>query len=261
MRLGLLQDREVIDRQIAREAAEAQARKHKLEAPTVRTEAEQKAYEQETAEEKKKIREKIKPRIRPLSEAKAIDAGANFVSEGFLFLIGASVITFEYWRSKRSAKSRQEDVSERIGELEETERASKRALVDLEKEILRLRARVGEAKPATGRILPKELWGELEEDEPEERERPKGWLSWLSGLGIKRNSQGLRSQRTKAATSPLDPPNDPSTERAGSASEEASTNAQQPRALEPGSKDLPPAKRAEGSVPSPEKPADRPTKV
>ena len=42
LRLGLLQDPEVIEKQIAREAAEAQARKHKLEAPTVRTEAEQK---------------------------------------------------------------------------------------------------------------------------------------------------------------------------------------------------------------------------
>ena len=56
LRLGLLQDTEAIDKQIAREAEEAQARKHRLEAPTVRTEAEQKAYEKETAEEKKKAK-------------------------------------------------------------------------------------------------------------------------------------------------------------------------------------------------------------
>ena len=264
MRLGLLQDREVIDRTIAREAAEAQARKHRLEAPTVRTEAEQKAWEQETAEEKKKIKEKTKPKIRPLSEAKAIDAGANFVSESFLFLIAGSLAIFEYWRNKEKAKTRQEDVAERIGELEDTERSSKRALVDLEKEILRLRAKVGEPKPATGRILPKELWGELEEDELEEKEKSKGWLSWLPGFGAKQSPQHLRNQRTKASTFlQAESPNDPSTDRACSAaSEEASTNAQQPRTPEPDAKTLTFVKPEEGSkVSSSEKPADRPTKV
>ena len=118
LRLGLLQDPVAIEKQIAREAAEAQARRHKLEAPTVRTEAEQKAYEQETEEEKKRIKEKSKPRIRPLSEAKAIDAGANFVSEGFLFLVGLGLLVNEFWRKERKETTRREDVAERISELE-----------------------------------------------------------------------------------------------------------------------------------------------
>lgn len=212
LRLGLLQDPVAIEKQIAREAAEAQARKHKLEAPTVRTEAEQKAYEQETEDEKKRIKEKSKPRIRPLSEAKAIDAGANFVSEGFLFLVGVGLVVNELWRKERKETTRREDVAERISELEETERTSRRALVDLEKEILRLRAKAGEPKPAKGRILPKELWDEQQE-EGDEPQRPKGWLSWIPWLGSKQVPE--ESQR-QGAQSTTPPPSETSTDIEGS---------------------------------------------
>ena len=201
LRLGLLQDTEAIEKQIAREAAEAQARKHKLEAPTVRTEAEQKAYEQETTEEKKRIKEKTKPRIRPLSEAKAIDTGANFVSESFLFAVGFGLIIFESWRRERKETTRREDVADRIGELEETEKSSRRALVELEKEILRLRAKAGEGKRAKSRILPKELW-EAEQQEEEEAETPRGWLSWLPRFGSKQAPEALRSQPAETAAAP-----------------------------------------------------------
>ena len=125
LRLGLLQDHAAIDRQIAREAAEAQAKKQKAEAPTVKTEAQTKADEAATIMEKEKgssaDKAKVippKPRIRPLSEAKAIDSGANFISEAFLFSVGLSLIIFESWRSRRKESSRREDVAGRIGELE-----------------------------------------------------------------------------------------------------------------------------------------------
>lgn len=182
LRLGLLQDPAVIEKQIAREAAEAQARKHKLEAPTVRTEAEMKAFEAETADEKKKAREKTKPRIRPLSEAKAIDTGANFVSESFLFLVSLGLIGFEWSRREKKENTRREDVAERIGELEETEKSSRRALVELEKEILRLRTAAGE-KPEQKRILPKELWELEEKEEREQEQKNRSWLSWLARFG------------------------------------------------------------------------------
>ncbi len=178
LRLGLLQDPAMIEKQIAREAAEAQARKHKLEAPTVRTEAEMRAYEAETAEVKKKAREKTKPRIRPLSEAKAIDTGANFVSETFLFLVSVGLIGFEWARRERKENSRRVDVADRIEELEETERTSRRAMVDLEREILRLRALAGQ-KPTKTRILPKELWDLEQREESEEQEKSRGWQSWI----------------------------------------------------------------------------------
>ena len=183
LRLGLLQDPAVIEKQIAREAAEAQARKHKLDAPTVRTEAEMKAFEAETAEEKKRAREKTKPRIRPLSEAKAIDTGANFVSESFLFLVSLALIGFEWSRREKKESSRREDVAERIGELEETEKSSRRALVELEREILRLRTVAGE-KPGQKRILPKELWELEEKEEREEQEKSQRWLSWFPRFGF-----------------------------------------------------------------------------
>jgi len=199
LRLGLLQDPAMIEKQIAREAAEAQARKHKLEAPTVRTEAEMKAYEAETAEVKKRAREKTKPRIRPLSEAKAIDTGANFVSETFLFLVSVGLIGFEWARRERKENSRREDVTDRIEELEETERSSRRAMVDLEKEILRLRALAGE-KPTKTRILPKELWELEQKEESEEREKSRGWLFWIPRFGFK------DPQQTPAPTSAPKPP-------------------------------------------------------
>ena len=76
-RLGLLQDSAALEKQAAREAAEAQAKKHKSEAPTVKTEAQTKTDEaaeswaRENFERLKELRKK--PKIRPLSEAKAID--------------------------------------------------------------------------------------------------------------------------------------------------------------------------------------------
>jgi hypothetical protein len=88
-RLGLLQDTAAIEKQIAKEAAEA--KKHKSDPPTVKTEAQTKADEAKEAKGKEKEPvEKAstrKPKIRPLSEAKAIDLGANFVSESFLFVV------------------------------------------------------------------------------------------------------------------------------------------------------------------------------
>lgn len=78
-RLGLLQDSAALEKQAAREAAEAQARKHKSEAPTVKTEAQTKADEAAEARSKDSIgktkEQKKLPKIRPLSEAKAIDVG------------------------------------------------------------------------------------------------------------------------------------------------------------------------------------------
>lgn len=184
LRLGLLQDSAAIEKQVARAAAEAQAKKVKHETPTVKTEAQMKADEAAAAKEKDGSGNKVKPlslpkpKIRPLSEAKAIDSGATFVSEGFLLLVGVSLILLENWRTKRREMSRREDVAERISELEESEKVSRKALVELEREILRLRGKNGKA---TGqRILPKEVW-ELEEKESNQN-KPQGWLSWIGQL-------------------------------------------------------------------------------
>ncbi|KAL8827608.1 MAG: hypothetical protein Q9170_006946 [Blastenia crenularia] len=192
LRLGLLQDHAAIDKQIAKEAAEAQAKKQKQDIPTVKTEAQSKADDASLAAEKSKGTEKVKaaskPRIRPLSEAKAIDAGANFASETFLLSVGIGLIVFERWWSSRKESTRREDVSDRIAELEESEKSARKALVELEKEVLRLRAKAGGDK-SPKRILPKEVW-ELEEREEEEM-KPKatGLLSWFRRQTLSRKGE------------------------------------------------------------------------
>lgn len=123
MRLGLLQDPAVIDRQIAKEVAAAEAARRKAEAPTVKTEAETKAEEALTEKEREAARKKVeaarKPRIRPLSESKAIETGANFVAETFIFAVGISVIIVEQWRQRRKARNQRDDIREDLEELQQ----------------------------------------------------------------------------------------------------------------------------------------------
>lgn len=201
LRLGLLQDTATIEKQAARAAAEAQAKKHKLEVPTVKTEAQTKADEANTARDKEKGVEKTKvsskPKIRPLSEAKAIDSGATFVSEGFLLLVGISLILFENWRSKRKETSRREDVTDRISELEENEKFNRKALAELEKEILRLRAKNGQGLGSKKRILPKEVRELEEKEELEEDRQSQGWWSWIRG---KSNGKGLNGHENPVSS-------------------------------------------------------------
>ena len=145
LRLGLLQDPAVIEKQIAREAAEAQAKKAKAEIPTVKTEAQMKADEMAAAKEKDKGSEKPKhsnkPRIRPLTEAKAIDTGANFISETFIFSVGLALILVERLYSRRKEQSRQSDVTSRISELEAADRERNEKLADLNRELAELKAK------------------------------------------------------------------------------------------------------------------------
>lgn len=121
LRLGLLQDQAAIERQLAHEA---KARKPKTDnIPTVKTEAQTKADEAaldkaERADKPDKERKRAPPKIRPLSEAKAIDSGANFISEGFLFSVGLGLIVFETWRSRRKENSRRSDIADQIAALE-----------------------------------------------------------------------------------------------------------------------------------------------
>ena len=124
MRLGLLQDPAAIDKQIEREAAAAAASakrsSHSSSISTVPTEAEAKADAEATKKTKERIGEKVREeekkkearRIRPLSEAKAIDSGATFISEAFLFLVAAGLIGFETWRSRRKAGKERSAVDE-----------------------------------------------------------------------------------------------------------------------------------------------------
>ncbi|KAL0257492.1 hypothetical protein SLS55_008306 [Diplodia seriata] len=121
-RVGLLQDPAVIERQIQRELKEAEAKRRAAQVPTVKTEAQTKADEQALEKQKEEITEKHKPknpRVRPLSENKAIDMGANFISETFMFLVAGSIIIWEQWRSRKKASDRRDVVDDRLDELAE----------------------------------------------------------------------------------------------------------------------------------------------
>ena len=189
LRLGLLRDTgsSSSDRQSVKEAAAAAAAERKKQVDsTQKPLPEEAGGERVKTKEKEREKEKpvaVKARIRPLSEAKAIDSGANFISEAFLFFVAGSLIVFESWRSRRKENNRREDVAGRLAELEESERNARKAMVALEKEILALE--LGE-KPRIRRnprrILPQEVW-EVEEEEELQREEGKAqrwkWFGWL----------------------------------------------------------------------------------
>jgi optic atrophy 3 protein len=120
MRLGLLQDPATIERRLAQEAKAAEARRRRAAGPTVKSEAETKAEDAAKERQKEEISEKARqpPRIRPLSEAKAIETGANFISESFMFIIAGGMIVFEQWRSRRKANEQRDSIADRIEALE-----------------------------------------------------------------------------------------------------------------------------------------------
>lgn len=162
MRLGLLQDPAVIERQIQKEVKAAEAARKKSQIPTVQTEAEAKAEEAMTDQEREAARKKVesarKPRIRPLSEAKAIETGANFAAETFIFTVGIGVIIFEQWRQRRKAKNQRDDIRE---DLEELQVELKTVRTELEE----MKAKHPES--TTGKIL--ELWKGKAGDQMTER--------------------------------------------------------------------------------------------
>ncbi|KAJ9067471.1 hypothetical protein DSO57_1038778 [Entomophthora muscae] len=55
-----------------------------------------------------------KERIRPLSESRAVELGANFLGESLIFMVAAGVIGFEAYRSNTKAKDRVDYVNEAI---------------------------------------------------------------------------------------------------------------------------------------------------
>jgi hypothetical protein len=187
LRLGLLRDSAAIERQAAKDAAQAEAKKYKPMAPTVKTEAEAKVEEAAVAKAKEKAVESVKhqppPLIRPLSEAKAIDSGANFISEAFLFAVAGGLIVFESWRSRRKESSRREDVQDRLNELAQSEKTTRKALVAFEKEVMELKAKNEKVSlKDMKRLLPRDVvWEEVEEANAEESV-DRGWLSRMSSL-------------------------------------------------------------------------------
>lgn len=190
MRLGLLQDRATIDRQIAREAAEAQAKKHKHNHPTVKTEAQSKIDEvaanrdkdraKEAAKDDAKATKAAKRRIKPLSEAVAIETGANFVAETFVFSVALGVLFLQDQWSKSKQSSKDEEEAEALAALKADNKTYRTSVLELEKEVLRLRAKDPDFKGSHKRLLPKELWDQEGEDIEIPEPKKSLWSSMIS---------------------------------------------------------------------------------
>lgn len=116
MRVGLLRDPAVIDRQVRREQEEAEAKRNPTQSPTVKTEEESEAEKREREEIRKKLK-KGRP-VRPLSDAKAIDSGATFISETFLFLVAGGCILLVDRITKKKARDDRDELRERIDTLQ-----------------------------------------------------------------------------------------------------------------------------------------------
>lgn len=143
MRLGILHDPEAQQRMHDREMKLAEEKKRKAETPIVRTEEEQKKYDEQKVKEEQDAKEgkpkedkvSTRPKIKPLSEARAIELGANFFSEAFIFGVAVGLLLVESWRSRRKESARRDDVADRLEQLElEVEGLRSRLDPDLEDE-------------------------------------------------------------------------------------------------------------------------------
>ncbi|KAF3939911.1 hypothetical protein ABW19_dt0201759 [Dactylella cylindrospora] len=75
------------------------------------------------------------PHIRPLSDAKAIERGANFISEAFLFSVAGGLILYEALRSRKKEMNRRDEVAERLQQLEELDEIWRRKVDMLERSL------------------------------------------------------------------------------------------------------------------------------
>lgn len=139
MRLGILHDPEAQQRMHERQKKADEEKKRQQEAPTVRTAEEQKKYDEQKkkdeADGKKEAEKPQKVKIRPLSEARAIELGANFFSEAFIFGVAVGLLLVEQYRSRKKESQRRDDVAERLEQLE-SEVESLRATLDPDLETL-----------------------------------------------------------------------------------------------------------------------------
>ena len=74
-------------------------------------------------------------------------------------------------------------------DLEESERSARRALVELEREVLRLRAKnETESKTPLKHILPRDVWERKEADEQEEEQKQRSWLERITSYLSRKDS-------------------------------------------------------------------------
>lgn len=187
MRLGILHDPDAQQRMHDREQRLAEERKRKAEQPTVRTELEQKKHDEQKAKEaadgaagkpKEEQHKPLKPKIRPLSEARAIELGANFFSEAFIFMVAVGLLLAENYRRSAKENDRRDEVAERLEELEAT--------------VLELRSKIDPNLETLNQLH------EREEEARDKKKQSTGWLNPRGWIGTKAGEQGDTSPEQDA---------------------------------------------------------------
>lgn len=83
-----------------------------------------------------------KEKIRPLNDARAIDAGADFLGEAFIFSVAVSLIFAEQIRSRNQARRQRDALDDRLDEAESGISDAKDSMRQLVKERQLLRSEV-----------------------------------------------------------------------------------------------------------------------
>lgn len=81
--------------------------------------------------------------IRPLSEERAVELGANFIGETILFVVAAVTIVGEMYRTSRNNQTHKENVQETLTNLQKTLQETLHEQERLQKRLDELEARYG----------------------------------------------------------------------------------------------------------------------
>lgn len=186
MRLGILHDHAAQERMAERERKREEDKKRLAEVPTVMTEAQQQKADKEAEREKadggksaKKEEKAPAIKIRPLSEAKAIELGANFFSETFIFMVAAGLLVWDSWRTRSKAKDKREELADRLD--------------IVEAEVDRLRNKYEPGWEALG--------------EQDEKEEPRAWwnpASWWTRTDPAKKGDDASAEKQGAQQGTLD---------------------------------------------------------
>ena len=176
-----------------REERAAEEKRRRAEAPTVRTAEEQQKHDEQKArddkgekEGKKKEEKQKRVKIRPLSDARAIELGANFFSEAFIFSVAVALLLLENFRRSEKSSQRRDEVADRLDALEaQIERLQKEHnLPELERLNERLKkAREERNKPSW--YNPTGWWRRTDPDFPDDDD-DEGIPGEVEGSGSKR---------------------------------------------------------------------------
>jgi len=135
-------------------AAEKRARE-KAEAPTVRTEEEQKAHEAAKAKEKadhhkaEASKSIWKRKFRPLQEEKAVDLFADVIGDSFILGVAIALILYEYLKTRSKVDPTAEKLAELEQQLEQEREEEREKKQQMQRRVETLEQAIEEMKKAT----------------------------------------------------------------------------------------------------------------